>query len=89
MSTYVRLAGKVLRNLLVDGLQTLAVATPGSSERNDDILVRILCRQSEQASLQNGNVRTYKCDFVERVDVEDLICRRGRRLDVRLHAGFC
>ena len=65
------------------------MATPGSSERDDDILVGVLCKRSEQASLQSRSVRTYKSDFVKCVDVEDLVRRRGRRLDVRLHAGFC
>ena len=88
-NTHVGLVSEVLRDLLVDGLQTLAVATPGSSERNDDILVGVLHKQSEQASLQCRDVRTYKSDFVKCVDVEDLVRRRGRRLDVRLHAGFC
>ena len=31
---------------------------------------------------------TYKSDLVKRMNIKNLICRRGRGLDVRLHAGF-
>ena len=69
--THVGLVRKVLSNLLVDRLQTLAVATPWSRESDDNIFVRV-----------EGNV-------VEGVNVKNLICRRGRGLDVRLYARFC
>ena len=40
--TDVRLVGEVLGDLLVDRLETLAVAAPGSGERDDRVLVRVL-----------------------------------------------
>ena len=45
MDTHVRLVAEVLRDLLVDGLETLAVTAPWCRERNNDVLVRVLEQQ--------------------------------------------
>ena len=42
--THVRLVGKVFSYFLVDGLEPLAVTAPGSRERDNDILIRVLAR---------------------------------------------
>ena len=66
------------------------MAAPGRSERDDDILLRILAT----AFCQYGSTldvihETHQSDLIERVNVQDLVGRGRGRLDVRLDAGFC
>jgi len=70
--------------LLVRGLQTLAVATPRSSERDNCIVILVLFLI--KIELNRGHTKmnqvTYKNNFIEGVSVEDECRGRGRRLDV-------
>lgn len=52
MDTHVRLVAEVLRDLLVDGLQTLAMTAPWCRERNNDVLVRVLGSSSSQLEVE-------------------------------------
>lgn len=71
--------------MLVRGLQTLAVTAPRSSERNNCIVILVLCKKKTPDWI-GGHMRmnqvTYKNNFIESVRVEDESRGRGRRLDV-------
>ena len=70
-------------------LEALAVAAPGCRESDDNILVGVLLGKLARYTKHCQLIGSYQCNIIKRVNVEDLVRRRGRGLDVRLHAGFC